>query len=137
MLGVLDKRYKLWGDVFGHMYTRKDLVLVDASVVVPEGGLEIGAVLELTTSSTIYNQVDSTTAGNAVAVLAQCAMGDFDYDYDAGGTFTLAVAIAGKAPIGVNQRQLSYDEDSAWTDDLEDTAVAALETAGFKMFDQA
>lgn len=132
-LGKLDPRPIKKGDVFKHIYTDTSFVFEEAQVLVPVGGLEIGAVLELTTDTGVYHQVDSTTVDNAVAVLAESAV---EEPQKSGGTFPLAVGSAKFAPVGVGKMRLSFNEDSAFVEGDVDKAIAALEASRIKVFDQ-
>jgi hypothetical protein len=88
--------------------------------------MQVGTVLELTTSAVLGTEVVTATAANAVCILIDERI----YDYDAADTPELVVLYAGPSIVAKNA--LAY---GVITSGAETTAEAALTALGMKVED--
>lgn len=129
--GLIDTRPTKVGDVLKHEYDPctgycREVV----TVAVPAGGLSIGAVLENTTSSTVYNLVNAANVSNASAVLIDTLVND---DTTVNGNFSLAVLTDGPSQVADDSLSFAADVD---TPAERQSAFDALETQGIKVLQQ-
>jgi len=106
---AISVRHTKIGDVVKHEYQPSTgYSREEATVTVPAGGLEIGAVLESTSVPGKYTLVAVLTGANADGVLIEDAISDQD-TYGAGGDFSLVVMT--KGPAQVADKSLTYNAD--------------------------
>lgn len=108
--GLIDTRPTKVGDVLKHEYDPctgycREVV----TVAVPAGGLSIGAVLENTTSATVYNLVNAANVANANAIIIDTLVND---ETTVGGNFSLAVLKRGPAQVADDSLTFAADVDT-------------------------